>query len=178
MTTPPSPPDDRQRRFVALLSRDSAALRAYLLFVLRDRVLTDDAMQEVAIVLWERFDDYDQARPFLPWARGVARFTALRLGERRRRDLPLLSPEALDACEAAFIQHAPANEETEALDRCLEHLPDPARRLLHLRYQQDLPLDVVAERTRSSVTAVTKALSRLRTQLGDCIRKRLAVGQP
>lgn len=173
----PSRCPDRQLRFSALLARDSDALRAYLLFLLRDRSLADDALQEAAITLWERFDDYDTARPFLPWARGVARLKALRLADRQRRGMIMLSPQALDALDAALDRAAPADEEAEALDRCLERLPAPSRRLLSLRYTEDLALEVVAARLRSSLTAVTKALSRLRAQLGDCIRERLARSQ-
>jgi RNA polymerase sigma-70 factor (ECF subfamily) len=168
--TPTTPRDADQRAFVALFSRDSDHIRAYLLFLLRNRSMADDAFQEVAITLWERFADYDPSRPFLAWARGVARFKALRVIEQQQRALPTLSAAALDAVDFAFERADTDNSSLEALDRCLERLPAPARQLLQLRYGEDLSLDVVAKRSRSSLTAVTKSLSRLRGQLEICIR--------
>lgn len=166
----------RQRCFLALFSRDSERLRTWIFFLLRDRHLAEDAFQETSLTLWERFDDYDPARPFLAWARGVARFKCMRLLEQRRSALPLLSAEAL-AAVADALDRAEAGEgdaRAEALDRCLERVPAPGRRLLRLRYGEDLDLATVATRAASSLTAVTKALSRLRAQLEDCLRRVLA----
>src|SRR5678809_1005308 len=49
-------------------------LLRYVLTLLPDRHLAEDVVQETARVLWRKFADYDRARPFWPWARGIAHF--------------------------------------------------------------------------------------------------------
>ena len=85
-----------------------------------------------------------------------------------------MSSDTRHAVEAALDRtESEADAQTVALEQCLGHLPEPARRLLRLRYSEDLSLDVLAQRLASSLTAVTKALSRLRGQLETCIRDQL-----
>ena len=54
--------------------------RAYLHAMVRDPELAEDTMSDVAIEISRSWARYDPARPFGPWARGVAR----RSGSSRR----------------------------------------------------------------------------------------------
>ena len=158
-----------------LLMRHEEELRAFLASMLRNRGLCDDVFQEVALTLWEQADRYDAARPFLPWARGVAVRKVL---ERRRRDrrFPLaFSPETIEAVAEGFARTEPdARRELAALEECLERLPQAARRVLALRYEDDLSGSEIARRTGRTLAAIHQALSRARAALQDCIRRRLA----
>ncbi|MGZ0175038.1 MAG: hypothetical protein ACKVHE_36560 [Planctomycetales bacterium] len=46
---------------------------------LRDRVEADDALQEVALVIVERFEDWDSERPFVAWALGTPEYCRKRV---------------------------------------------------------------------------------------------------
>jgi len=52
-------------------------------------------------------------------------------------------------------------------------LPAAHRQLVTLRYYEDLEIDGVAERIRSTVGAVYRALSRIRMSLMTCVEKEL-----
>ena len=54
-----------------------------------------------------------------------------------------------------------------ALDECCRRLPDENRRMLAMRYEQDLPSLAIAE-------AIRVALYRIRARLKDCISHVLA----
>jgi RNA polymerase sigma-70 factor (ECF subfamily) len=57
----------------------------------------------------------------------------------------------------------------------MDRLPTRTKEVLTLRYDQDLSGDSIAVRLGSTVDAVHQILSRTRTSLADCIRRRLAI---
>ena len=73
-----------------------AVLKAYLLSACGDMNAADELLGEVSSVLWEKFDSYDTAREFCPWAIGVARLEVLKWRQSLARKREVLSPEAID----------------------------------------------------------------------------------
>jgi RNA polymerase sigma-70 factor (ECF subfamily) len=59
------------------------------------------------------------------------------------------------------------------LRTCVTKLPAAHRQLVTLRYYEDLEIDGVAERIRSTAGAVYRALSRIRMSLMTCVEKEL-----
>lgn len=166
--------DERQERFLALFIQNQGTIRAFIRSLIWDRATCDDLFQEVALVLWRHFDRYDQARPFGPWARGVAART-IRMGLRQTRRVPVaLSPEAIEAVEAAFAarDRSPSGRE-EALRHCVDRLPDRSRLLVRLRYRESLKVAEIAARVGGSTEAVQKALTRLRDALHKCVQRQM-----
>lgn len=166
--------EDFRRRFQEV--QDD--LRAYCLAVCRDWVHAEDIVQETALILWQRYGDYDATRPFGAWARGVATRRLLKHRERQARQGPVLSSAAVSALAdaAAAATEPAADQRLEALQSCLKALDERQRRLVDLRFGQDLPLQGVAAAVGAGVEAVGKALQRLRDRLGDCVQRRLAQG--
>jgi RNA polymerase sigma-70 factor (ECF subfamily) len=165
---------DLQQRFGEFFRLSQAPLRAFVLAVTRDEHRCDDILQEVSVVLWRRFADFDPTRPFLAWARGIAANCILKDGERRRRALPALSPEAI-ACIAQAESGADdgPSPRAEALRRCLSALGERSRRLLALRYERGLGIEDLAKAVDTSVAAARKSLYRVRSKLLVCVHARL-----
>ena len=87
----------------------------------------------------------------------------------------MLSPEAIQAVSSAFDRtEAIACRKIEALEHCLDQLPEKSRQLLTLRYERSLKVEEVAQELKSTLDAVYQSLSRLRARLQDCINRRLA----
>jgi RNA polymerase sigma-70 factor (ECF subfamily) len=110
---------DRHEKFISLMMRHQADLRAFLSSAVWDRHLCEDLMQEVALVLWRKFDAYDESRSFGAWARGIAlNLLKQSLTEGGRRGVAL-SEEALQAVSRAY-EEAPefGPERQEALRAC------------------------------------------------------------
>jgi RNA polymerase sigma-70 factor (ECF subfamily) len=162
---------DAHERFLALFLRHQADLRAFLASVLRDRAAVEDLFQETALVLWKKFDEYDPARPFGAWARGVAAHKVLQ--ERARRVPLAFSPEAVRAVAEAF-DRAPEETDLAPLRDCVSRLPEKARRLLALRYGEGLALGEIGRRVGGTLDAVHKALSRAREAVERCLRGKAA----
>lgn len=170
--------DQRQERFLSLFLPEQATVHAFIRSIVWDRARCEDLLQEVALVLWRELDRYDPRRPFGAWARGIAAKVTLKSLRQARRTL-VLSPEAIQALESAFDQLAsrewdrPSSEEEDALRHCLERLPDKARALVRLRYQDSLKVGDIASQVASTPEAVQKALTRSREALQKCVERRL-----
>jgi RNA polymerase sigma-70 factor (ECF subfamily) len=165
---------DRTGQFLKLFVAHEGELRAFIGALVRERGAREDVFREAAIALRDEFERYDSSRPFGPWARGIA---ANRLIQLRRRDAhsPIVfSPETIEAVRDAFDRtDAPAGERAAALDECLGRLPERSAEVLSLRYSHAAQTASIASQLHISVVAVHQTLSRLRTQLAECVRRRL-----
>ena len=71
-----SPPRLQKDSFIELFNAAQPDLSRYVYSMVRDRDAVDDVMQDLAVALWKKFDDYDPDRPFLPWSSASAACTA------------------------------------------------------------------------------------------------------
>jgi RNA polymerase sigma-70 factor (ECF subfamily) len=164
--------------FLRMLLEHEADLRAFIGSLVRERLARDDVFQEVAMTLWQQADQYDPARSFGAWARGIAANKILQRRHQDQRFPVVLPPEAIQAVLDAFDRtEAAAAGRREALAECLKRLPDEPRRLLTLRYEEDLNVEEIARRVSRTLDAVYRALSRIRAALEECVRRRLATEQ-
>ena len=162
--------------FLPLFLAHQGDLRAFIGALIRDAQTREDIFQNVALTLWESFDRYDRERSFGAWARGIAAKKVLH-AHRNNARFPLIFPvEAIQTILDAYDRtEAPEAPRRTALRECMDRLPERTKEILTLRYDQDLSGDSIAVRLGSTVDAVHQTLSRARTSLADCIRRRLAL---
>ncbi len=139
----------------------------------------DDIVQQVATIAAKRFDDFDQSRPFIPWALGIARNVLMHYyRDKKRHNLVLIDNEIMEQMTSTFADNPPGNKDINiALKRCFTQLTDRARNLVQLRYVRDLSTQEIGDRlgTTSNVIAVT--LHRIRSTLKKCIEKQIQTSQ-
>ena len=164
------------RRVTTAWLRVEHAVRSFVISVISPFTDAEDVIQAVAVAMVERFDDYDENRPLMPWALGIARHKMLDHIRRRGRDRLVLNESALEILEAAHIATAEESEpERHALWDCLKQLADRQRRAFTLRYQDDLPPRQIAEEMGTTSAAISSLLRRGRDSLQECVRHRLAL---
>jgi RNA polymerase sigma-70 factor (ECF subfamily) len=163
------------RRFLALLLPTEPSLRAYLLSATGDRHATEDLLQEVSAILWEKFGEYDPQRRFLNWALGVARLEVLKWRHQHARRREVLSPETLELLgQSASERTEPSDPLGEALRKCLEKLGDSAQRVVRMKYFDKLKIHDVASRLNRRTGAIEMMLVRSRRALRHCLEKQQA----
>ena len=163
------------RRFLRHFLPAESVLKAYLLAATGDMHAADDLLQEVSSVLWEKFGQYDEQRPFRPWALGVARLEVLKWRQRLARSRETLSAETVGVLADAAAEHGgEIDERLVHLRQCVEGLKERTREVLRLRYWRALPIRQVAERLGKSVAAIEMTLVRARRGLRRCVEKKLA----
>lgn len=167
-----------QSSFVAALLGHQRGIHAFLVTLLPHEDDLDDLQQQVCLALWERREQYDPARPFLPWAYAFARNHALKYLETKSRERslqrfssPMLEEIAL-AREAFDIS---IEERRRALDACLQRLRPEQRDLIRERFAGQQSLTDLAASTGVSPASLTMRLQRLRHALLKCIEQAIAV---
>jgi RNA polymerase sigma-70 factor (ECF subfamily) len=163
----------RSAEFARLLAEHQSRLYGYIHSLVPDLNHADDLFQQTAMVLWDKFDQYDRGRRFFPWACGVARFEAANFARglaRQRRvfghDLNLLLIQAHED-----ISDEELADRREALSRCVSKLPDPDRALLAECYTDAGGVPAAAARRHRSTHSVYNSLRRIRQALYQCITR-------
>ncbi len=165
--------EEIMRSLFAARSRLSAA--AWV--VVRDAQAAEDLFQNVALKAMTKNVVFEHEGALLSWATVSIRREAIDWIRRRRPELPGLDPDVLDLLDADAQASAVADSgRVGALRDCLEAVPEPARRLLELRYFDGHTCGEVARRAGLGLDAVYQRLSRLHRQLRACIEQRLAAG--
>jgi len=173
----PAPePQDQHRPFLRQFTANEAAIRAYVRRLVPSRADADDIMQEVSVVLWEKFDTFREDGNFRAWAFGVARFEVLAWLRDRGRDRLVLSEQAVERIAAeGEDSFAPAFEaQRAALERCIEEVSPAQRGLLMRAYEPGSKVRALASESGRSEAGFYQWLYRMRRALLDCIRKSLA----
>jgi len=134
-----------------------------------------EVMQEVAVVLWRKFDAGMDSQAFCRWAFGVARMEVLAFRRDRARDRHMFGDEVFELLSQTVLDQADALEaQRRALDICLQKLPEDQRRLVRAAYEPGVKIDQLATRLGRTAMALYKTLHRIRLTLMDCTRRVLA----
>jgi RNA polymerase sigma-70 factor (ECF subfamily) len=148
-----------QQRFLALFLRSEREIFRYVAVLVPNVIEAEEIVQQTALALWEKFDSYDPARPFTPWACRFALNQARQWMERRQKWQILL-----------------ADGLAEELARRREDLaPELERRLVHLEgcvegyYYRRLGIEALAKESGRTVEATYKKLQRIRSALRQCL---------
>jgi RNA polymerase sigma-70 factor (ECF subfamily) len=133
----------------------------------------EDLAQEVFLVMWRRWADYDIERPLRPWLAGIAFKVAHDYRRRSGREVPGGLVDAEDQAPGAEEHLASARARTLVL-RALSSLPEKQRTLIvmhdldgaSMREIADIlsvPLFTAYSRLRSARQAFAKSVRRLHT---------------
>lgn len=134
----------------------------------------EEVVQQVALTVVRRFDEYDEGRPFIAWALWLAKSRIADHYRQRSRQRRMCSDAVMDQVADILVQRQPETSlRQEALEHCLDGLSDKSRRLIHLRYLDDQPVAGVAEAVGSTEGSIRVMLCRIRQALAECIRTRL-----
>jgi RNA polymerase sigma-70 factor (ECF subfamily) len=165
---------DPREHFLKLFMAEEHELRAMVWAMVFNASSREDVFQDIAVILWDKFDRYDQSRPFLPWARGVAIRQIRRHRRDDARDRLVLSPDAIDAVASACEQtESLAVERLSALQVCLRKLPEKSGALVRSYYVERQKGQDLAAKLDCSIDVIYQALSRLRRRLRKCIKSQM-----
>lgn len=170
----------REGDFLRLLATSYHDLYSLSLAIVGKRIDADDVIQEVCVVLWQKYDEFEPGTNFRKWACSVAFHVAKAYArkERRRRGRGTgLSDEAL----TKITQFRSAGSELfelrrEMLRECVGKLSVKDRRLLSECYQAPTSLVDYAQRHGRTVSAIYSKLKRIRRALTECVHRHLSRG--
>lgn len=169
-------PDDRDWRFVDLLTSHQRDIYVYTYTLMAGDPATPDVVQEANVDLWAKRGEFDLDRPFLPWALKFAHHCVLAFRKTRSRSRLVFSDAYVESLSQALEKmHLSADRRLTALDNCLRNLRDDQRALVQQRYAGGATVKGLAARMNASADQISGRLYRIRKTLAECIERRLAL---
>lgn len=162
-------------RFMTSLMANQRRLYQYIHALLPRQQDAEDVMQSTLVVLWQKFDQFEQGSSFFAWASRAAYLEAQNHRRRNRRLTTILDEGVFEQIAAEIESQSELLEaRREAMERCAEELNFADRELLELRYLPGASVKEIAQRLGRPANSVCKSLSRIRQALWDCINRELS----
>lgn len=170
--------DERIEEFAQLLMGVRRRLHAYILTLVPNWVDAEEVEQKTAIVLWQKFDEFEPGSNFAAWACRIAKLQVSNFRRTQGRSRVCFNDELVGALAQLQDEGTTAFEERrQALGRCIEQLSAAESELIDCCYGTQLAtIKEVAKRRGQSTNAVYKALARIRRRLFVCIERQRTLG--
>ena len=164
--------------FKVVVRRYERPLRAWLAVQAPPGIDVEEIAQQAFVAAYSRVSDYMAGTNFGAWLFTIARYQLKTETTRLRRIADYHARYELNLLEREQERREdePPEHQVMRLDHlhtCLESLGEHVRRFVTWRYDECIPLEVMAERSGRSVAAVKKQLWNLRRKLRDCIEGRM-----
>lgn len=158
-----------------LYTANQHRILGYLLTLTGDRNVADDLLQETAVTLFTKFDEFEQGTDFAAWSCQVAFWKVMNYRRSVARSKTFLSDELVERLAKRTVEVGPTlDARRTALNECLQRLDERDRAFLMTRYQPDGSVALAAQMAGRTTVAAYKALTRLRRALRDCVSLQLA----
>jgi RNA polymerase sigma-70 factor, ECF subfamily len=178
--TSTDPGHSTQRRedpdeFLCLFAKHQQTIALYLTSLLPTQQDVDDVFQETSLVLWREFAKFQPGTNFGAWACTIAFNQVRAWRSRQKRETLVFSDVFLERISEELNEYADYYQNRlQALERCIEQLPEHHRELVRHRYLAGATVEALAEKAKRSPVAVYRMLSRVRQALHDCVTKRIS----
>ncbi|QDT65742.1 ECF RNA polymerase sigma factor SigR [Calycomorphotria hydatis] len=167
----------KERQFHEELSSVYARLHSLAVTFVANSTDADDVLQETCVLLWEKFDEYDNSKNFYRWAAGFLTNVVRRFFQKRRRSKQFaFSNEVLSR-----ISHVRSGTEEllelrdEQLEKCLRRLTADQAELIWECYANDQKVVEYARAKRIAPNTVYSRLHRVRNELYRCVNNALGL---
>ena len=161
-----------------LFIKHTNSIRGFLFAVCADGSLVDDVMHSAFLIVTKKAAQYDTAREFVPWARGVAKNELLKITSSQSRGPLLLPPAAIEQLQLTAPEFPQDDERIPYVTECIENLSPRAKRAIELRYRDaTMPKDIAGIMSLA-VDSVSVMLSRARTALRKCVERKMQRENP
>jgi RNA polymerase sigma-70 factor (ECF subfamily) len=166
---------DRNEEFTRNWTKAQPMVAGYVNSLVPDFHKAEDILQEVAVVLWKKYKEYDKKRSFTSWAVGIARLEILSSKRDFARHHLAALPDAVDTITETYNEMTSELEaRAQALKECVRKVKGGSQRVLKLRYENNLKPQKIAQSIGKEAGAVRVMLSRIRDALKKCVENWLA----
>ncbi|MCE9553121.1 MAG: sigma-70 family RNA polymerase sigma factor [Planctomycetes bacterium] len=167
---------DRGDLFLPLFLSHQQQLYLHIFSLVPQRQDAADILQQTALMLWKKFDEFSPGSDFLAWASRIAYLEVLHLRRGKARHNEILDHDVLDQVAAAAPQQQSFLDTSfAALEFCLARLSTSDSDLLKRRYERGESGSEIANQLGRPANSISKSLGRIRRALAECIRRRLAI---
>lgn len=158
-------------RFFRLFLGCQTRLYAFILMLVHNDADAEDLLQDVAAAMWESFDQFEPEKSFAVWGMGIARNKIRSYHRTRRRTRARLKQVTYEKIADHATQATDLMTEWDrALKKCVQRLEERDRRIVLMRYEQNIALRKIAVLTERTPGGLYKTMARIHNKLRDCVR--------
>lgn len=167
----------RNTQFTMLWAHAEPSLFAFISAGVGNYADAEDVLQRVAVAAVRKFRDYDECKPFVAWAIGIAKFEILGYLRGKSTDRHRFVADSLEHVVRGFEAIASELEERrDALADCLKRVQTQWQVVLEKRYSEGMSVAAIAEQMKLTEDNVSVMLHRARAALRKCIDGKLNTG--
>lgn len=164
-------------RFLDYFAENHQRILAYIFSLLPNEQDANDVFQKTSLVLWRKFDQFDEEGDFLAWACGVAYYEVRNFLRVAGRDRLRFNDDLLRTlADERELRHQRSEQRSRALAECVGKLRRAERELIRQAYSGDRTIKQLAEEIGRATQTVYNRLNRIRRRLVDCVQYRLGEG--
>lgn len=168
---------DKHRQFAERLVRNQQRVFRYVVSLVPNRADAEELFQQTCLTLWERWERYDPALDFFPWACGIAHNHVRNFHRKRQNSQVQLEADVLEMlADRSRALREREDDKLAALQDCLAQLAERHRRVIQ-GYYGGSTVQQIAVQQAASPNAIYKLLDRVRKALHECVSLRLAGGE-
>jgi RNA polymerase sigma-70 factor (ECF subfamily) len=131
----------------------------------------EDLAQEVFLVMWRRWADFDAERPLRPWLAGIAFRIARDHRKRRWRETPAGSLDAQEDLAPQADERLASSRARELVLRALTRLPEKHRTMIVLHDIEGLSAQGIAGILRAPLATAYTRIRRARLAFAEEVRR-------
>jgi RNA polymerase sigma-70 factor (ECF subfamily) len=168
--------DQRRDAFARLFAKHDRWLFSYLVTLLTNPAHAEEVFQEVCVIVWRHYDQFELGTDFVKWVSVIAHNQVRKFRRETKRTGFQLSEITCERLAADAARGADLFEfRRDALRKCLGKLTAGDRQLVQRCYSESaVSFKTIAEEAGRPVNTVYKALNRIRRSLQECIDRSLS----
>ena len=165
------------RSYMSLLSLNYQRLYSYVLLLTANHTIADDIMQETSILMYEKFTSFEEGTDFLAWAKTIARYKTFDYLKKKKREKIVFNQDLIDLIDQESSRRQIKHDDwLDALRKCVSLLPKIDRRLVNIRYNENVSVKDIASRIGCSFQKVYRNMARINGSLLKCVRQKIETG--
>lgn len=157
------------------IERLQLGLRGYVISILGATGDIDEVIQQTNLFVWDKRSDFTPGTSFKAWAFSVARYKTMevRRAAIKRGHVAFCEETVERISTRAEEKFSDDTDRMLSLRSCVSQMKQKEQHMILEFYMKENSLTAYAETIGKSVSAVHKAVSRIRLKLRDCINKKL-----
>jgi len=162
----------QQEQFAKAFVQHQGQVYGHIATLLPNRHDAEDVFQQTSLILWQKWEQFDSSREFLPWACGIAHNEVRNFLRTRGRNRVMLSEKLMGELADVRLDSQPLlDQRRDFLIECIKKLEFLARELLERCYAGRESMKVIARQFHTTPNALYLRLRRIRRDLMDCMEK-------
>jgi RNA polymerase sigma-70 factor (ECF subfamily) len=167
--------DEKYESFLKLYRANESFISRYVLVLCPNYSAAEDIVQETMLVMWRKYGQYRPGTNFAAWGMRIARFCVSNYFRKEKSRVVYFGNEAFENI-TEYGNYIDLDQEAylEALEECTMELPENSKKMIILRYVENMKVTDIALKMQKTLSSTYKIMSRIHHTLLTCIERKLA----